>query len=247
MILKGKNVVITGCLKGIGRSTMELFARHGANVWACCQTPTEEFESHIREIAAATGASVVPVYFDLTESEQIKEGMKTIMSSKRSIDVLVNVAGLTHNSLFHMTTVESMRQLFEVDFFSQMLITQYITKLMVRQKSGNVINVASVTGIDGNPGQVAYSAAKAALIGATKTLAIELAEHNIRVNAVAPGVIRTDMTTSLAPDKLDELIRRVVMRRSGLPEEVANVMLFLASDLSSYVTGQVLRIDGGMQ
>jgi 3-oxoacyl-[acyl-carrier protein] reductase len=247
MILKDKNAVVTGCLKGIGRSTMEIFARQGANVWACCQAPSDEFESQAKELAQETGTLIIPVYFDLADSEQIKAGVKAIMSAKRSVDILVNVAGMTHNALFHMTTMESMRQVFEIDFFSQMLVTQYLTKLMVRQKSGSVINVSSVTGMDGNPGQVAYSAAKAALIGATKTLAAELAEHNIRVNAVAPGVIKTDMTADLAANKLDALVGKTKLGRSGLPEEVAKVMLFLASDLSSYMTGQVVRIDGGMR
>jgi 3-oxoacyl-[acyl-carrier protein] reductase len=146
-----------------------------------------------------------------------------------------------------MTSMEAMRQVFEIDFFSQMLVTQYLTKLMVRQKAGSVINVSSVTGMDGNPGQVAYGAAKAALIGATKTLAAELAEYNVRVNAVAPGVIKTDMTAALAANKMEVLVGKTKLGRPGLPEEVAKVMLFLASDLSSYVTGQVVRIDGGMR
>jgi 3-oxoacyl-[acyl-carrier protein] reductase len=247
MILEGKNAVITGCLKGIGRSTMEVFARNGANVWACCQAQNDEFESHVRKLAEETGRAIIPVYFDLVDSEQIKAGVKTIMSAKRTVDILVNVAGMTHNALFHMTTMEAMRQVFEIDFFSQMLLTQYITKLMVRQKAGSVINVASIAGIDGNHGQVAYSAAKAALIGATKTLALELAEHKVRVNAVAPGVIATGMTAELPRDKFDNLLAKTKLGRSGLPEEVASVMLFLASEMSSYVTGQVVRIDGGMQ
>jgi 3-oxoacyl-[acyl-carrier protein] reductase len=247
MILKGKNAVVTGCLKGIGRSTMEVFAREGANVWACCQSPSDEFESQAKELAQETGTSILPVYFDLADSEQIKAGVKTIMSAKCSVDVLVNVAGMTHNALFHMTSMDAMRQVFEIDFFSQMLVTQYLTKLMVRQKAGSVINVSSVTGMDGNPGQVAYGAAKAALIGATKTLAAELAEYNVRVNAVAPGVIKTDMTAALAANKMEVLVGKTKLGRPGLPEEVAKVMLFLASDLSSYVTGQVVRIDGGMR
>ena len=226
---------------------MEVFAREGANVWACCQSPSDEFESQAKELAQETGTSIHPVYFDLADSEQIKTGVKTIMSAKCSVDVLVNVAGMTHNALFHMTSMEAMRQVFEIDFFSQMLVTQYLTKLMVRQKAGSVINVSSVTGMDGNPGQVAYGAAKAALIGATKTLAAELAEYNVRVNAVAPGVIKTDMTAALAANKMEVLVGKTKLGRPGLPEEVAKVMLFLASDLSSYVTGQVVRIDGGMR
>lgn len=246
MLLAGKNVVITGCLKGIGRETMELFAQNGANIWACAQAQHQDFESHIEKLANENGVTITPVYFDLSDQEQIKSGMKSIMFAKQKIDVLVNIAGLTYNALFHMTPMEKMKYVFEIDFFSQILVTQYITKLMVRQKFGNVINISSIAGIDGNPGQVAYSSCKAALIGATKTLAAELAEFNIRVNAIAPGVIKTDMTSNLAPDALKRLMKKCVLNRPGMPGEVANVLLFLASDMSTYITGQVLRVDGGI-
>ncbi|KAF6625388.1 SDR family oxidoreductase [Paenibacillus sp. EKM208P] len=246
MLLKGKNAVITGCLRGIGKTTMELFAENGANIWACCQEKNEEFEAHILELSSRHGVVITPVYFDLMDSEQIKKAMKSILGSKMSIDVLVNIAGMTFNSLFSMTSIEKMKQVFEIDFFSQMLITQYITKSMVKQKSGSVINISSVAAIDGNRGQVAYSSAKAAFIGATKTLAIELGDYGIRVNAIAPGVIQTDMTNELASKDLHILTEKTNFKRSGNPLEVANVLLFLASDLSSYMTGQVLRVDGGM-
>ena len=246
MLLAGKNVVITGCLKGIGRETMELFAKNGANIWACAQTQNEEFESCIAKLANENSVTITPVYFDLSDQEQIKAGMKSIMSTKQKIDVLVNIAGLTYNALFHMTTMEKMKYVFEVDFFSQILVTQYITKIMMRQKFGNVINISSIAGIDGNPGQVAYSSCKAALIGATKTLAAELAEFNIRVNAIAPGVIKTDMTSDLPPQVLERLMKKSALHRPGMPAEVADVLLFLASDMSTYITGQVLRVDGGI-
>lgn len=246
MLLKGKNAVITGCLRGIGRTTMDVFAQNGANIWACCQAPDEEFENHIIDLQKENGVIITPVYFDLSDSEQIKAGMKTIMSAKQKVDVLVNIAGMTYNALFHMTTIEKMKYVFEIDFFSQILITQYITKIMLKQKSGSVINISSIAGIDGNPGQVAYSAAKAALIGATKTLSEELAEHNIRVNAIAPGVIKTDMTAELNQDKFDQLVAKSNLNRAGTPEEVAQTLLFLASDMSSYMTGQIIRVDGGI-
>lgn len=246
MLLKGKNAVITGCLKGIGRATMDVFAQNGSNIWACCQMPTAEFESHVKELAEANGVLIVPVYFDLSNYEQIKAGVRQIIADKRPVDVLVNIAGITHNALFHMTTMEKMKEVFEIDFFSQMLITQQLTRLMVRQKSGSVINIVSVAGLDGNPGQIAYSAAKAALVGATRTLAGELGGYGIRVNAVAPGVIQTDMTAVLPKEKFDELLSGSKLRRPGLPEEVARTLLFLASDKSAYITGQVIRVDGGM-
>jgi 3-oxoacyl-[acyl-carrier protein] reductase len=145
-----------------------------------------------------------------------------------------------------MTAMASMKRVFEINFFAQMQISQFASKLMVRQKSGSIIFVSSITALDGNPGQTSYSSSKAALLGATKTLATELAEHNIRVNAIAPGVIQTDMTAALPAQTYERLCARIPMKRAGLPSEVAGVMLFLASELSNYVTGQVLRIDGGI-
>lgn len=245
-LLEGKNAVITGCLKGIGRATMELFAQHRANIWACSQIKTDEFENRVSELAEAFDVSITPVYFDLSDHEQIKAGVRMILAEKRPVDVLVNIAGITYSALFHMTTIEKMKEVFEIDFFSQMLITQQLTRLMVRQKAGSVINIVSVAGLDGNPGQLAYSAAKAALIGATKTLAGELGGYGIRVNAVAPGVIQTDMTAAIPKAKIDGLLNGSKLHRSGLPEEVAQTLVFLASDLSEYITGQVIRVDGGM-
>jgi 3-oxoacyl-[acyl-carrier protein] reductase len=246
MLLQGKTALITGCLKGIGRDAMELFARQGANVWACCQHEDAAFEAASKQLAAETGATITPLYFDLASADQIKAAMKQVASAKQKIDILLNIAGITQDSLFQMTSMDSMRTVFEINFFSQMLITQYVTKLMARHKSGSVIIVSSITGMDGNPGQISYSASKAALIGATKTLASELAEHNIRVNAIAPGVIKTDMITHIPAELFQKLCARIPMGRVGLPSEVSGVMLFLASDLSSYITGQVLRIDGGI-
>jgi 3-oxoacyl-[acyl-carrier protein] reductase len=246
VLLRGKTALITGCLRGIGNVAMQLFAREGARVWAGCQRPDPEFEASVARLAAETGVPVTPLVFDMTDADQIKAAMKQVVAAKAPVDVLVNNAGMTLDSLFPMTSMESMHKVFEVNFFSHMLLTQYVSKLMMRQKSGSIINVSSITAIDGNPGQISYSASKSAFIGATRTLASELGEHGIRVNAVAPGVIKTDMTAAIPPEALERLSAGISMRRLGLPEEVARVMLFLASDLSSYVTGQVIRIDGGI-
>lgn len=246
MLLKGKNAVITGCLKGIGRSTMDLFAANGANIWACCQHEDAEFESHVRELAAENNVRITPLYFDLLDPEQVKSAAHAIRDAKVPVDVLVNIAGMTHDALFHMTTMEQMKKVFEVNFFSQMLLTQYITKYMLRQKSGSVINISSISAIDGNPGQLSYSASKAAIIGATKTLSAELAGSGIRVNAIAPGVIKTEMTEKMPPQVLAGLMVKSDLKHMGLPGEVSGVILFLASDLSSYITGQIIRVDGGI-
>jgi 3-oxoacyl-[acyl-carrier protein] reductase len=236
MLLQGKTALITGCLRGIGFDTMQLFAREGANVWACCQQEDAAFEAATKLLATETGVTITPLYFDLASAEQVKDAIKKVVAAKQKVDILLNIAGIAQDSLFHMTSMDSMRNVFEINFFSQMVITQYVTKLMARQKSGSVIMVSSITGIDGNPGQISYSASKAALIGAVKTLASELSEHNIRVNAIAPGVIKTEMLAHVPPEQLQKLCARIPMGRVGQASEVAGLLLFLASDLSSYVT-----------
>lgn len=246
MLLKGKNAVITGCLKGIGRSTLDLFAENGANIWACCQSESEEFEEHIKNISEKNDIWITPLYFDFLEPDQIKQAAKTIRESKMPVDILVNVVGMTQDALFHMMPMDMMRKIFEINFFSPMLFTQYITKSMARRGSGSVISISSISAIDGNPGQFAYSSSKAAIIGATKTLASELAPSGIRVNAIAPGVIETDMTARMPENVFKQFMAVSDLKRMGLPPEVANVILFLASDLSSFVTSQVIRVDGGI-
>jgi len=247
MLLTGKNAVITGCLRGIGKKTLETFAEQGANVWACAQHADEEFEKYCAELALRTGTWIKPIYFDFTNTDDIKAGLKAIVSDKQPVDVLVNVAGFTKDAIFHMTSMEQLKLIFEVNYFSQILITQYITKLMMRQKRGSVINIASISGIDGSHGQLAYSSSKAALIGATRTISRELAQHGIRVNAIAPGVIDTDMNAVVPANIIAGHVKGMSIQRMGGSSEVANAILFLASDLSSYMTGQIIRVDGGMK
>jgi 3-oxoacyl-[acyl-carrier protein] reductase len=247
MLLIGKNAVITGCLKGIGRATLETFAKNGSNVWACALAFDDEFEIYCQNLAKDNNVWIKPVYFDLTDQEQIKTGLRQIASDKLPVNILVNIAGMTKDALFHMIPMDQMKLIFEVNFFSQMYITQFITKLMVRQKSGSVINISSISAIDGSYGQLSYSSSKAALIGATKTLSIELADKGVRVNALAPGVIATDMVKIVPEETLSKHINQMKIKRLGRADEVSDAILFLASDLSDYITGQILRIDGGIK
>ena len=247
MLIKGKTAVITGCNRGIGKALLEVFAKNGANVWACVRKPDVDFTEYIKGLVAEIGVKIKPVYFDLQDSEQIKEGVKTIRSAKEPIDILVNNAGVIHTSLFQMTSIDKMREMFELNLFSQMLLTQQISKIMMRQKSGSIINLSSSAAIEANEGRTAYAASKSALITSTQVLSKELAGCGIRVNAIAPGLTQTDMMVESTPkDILANTLQRISMRRVGRPEEIAKTALFLASDLSSYMTGQVLRVDGGM-
>ena len=183
----------------------------------------------------------------MSDEEQIKSGVKTIKGTKEPVDILVNNAGAIFTALFQMTSMKILKEMFEINYFSQMLLTQYISRIMMRQKSGSIINISSSAALEGNEGRTGYASAKAAMITSTKVLAKELAPYNIRVNAVAPGLTQTEMMESSTPeDALKETLNRICMKRVGQPEEIANSVLFLASDLSSYMTSQVLRVDGGM-
>ncbi|ATG01584.1 3-oxoacyl-ACP reductase [Lelliottia amnigena] len=246
MLLAGKTAVITGCLQGIGQATLVAFARQGANLFACVQQEDEAFLAFIRDLSEEHGVSITPVSFDLLDDASIKNAAMTIQKAKQPIDILVNVAGITLDALFPMVTLAQMQKTFTINFFSQMVFTQYMTRLMLRNKRGSIINIASISGLDGNVGQLSYSASKAAMVAATKTLSAELAPQGIRVNAVAPGVIKTAMTENLPESVVAKKMAAAAISRPGLAEEVANTLCWLASDAASYVTGQVIRVDGGI-
>lgn len=247
MLLKGKNVIITGCARGIGQSMLELFTANGANVWACARKPTNEFEKRVENLAQEFGVKVTPIYFDFQNEQEMKASVKTIMSAKEKVDILINNAGITYNALFQMTTMEELRKVFEVNFFSQVMFTQYIVKLMIRSGAGSIVNIASSAALDGNSGRSAYGASKASMICVTKALAEELAEYKIRVNAIAPGITKTEMVdASMTAQVIQQTIQNTSLKRIGKPSEIASVALFLASDMASYLTGQVIRVDGGM-
>lgn len=247
MLLSGKNAIITGAAGGIGKATVEYFAANGANVWACELRAGEQFERDMADIADKYGVWIEIVYFDVSDEEQVKEAIKQIRSKKCSIDILANVAGIAAASTsFHMTDMAKMKKVFEINFFALTLLTQYVSRLMLRQNYGSIVNIASIAGIDGDPAQYEYAASKAAVIGGTKKLARELAPYNIRVNAIAPGMIQTDMGAKIEDNLRDEILSKVMMKRMGKPEEIAHAIAFVASDMASYMTGQVIRVDGGM-
>ena len=247
-MLTGKNAVITGTLQGIGKASLEFFTSNGANVWACAQRQDDAFEAYCKELEAKYGVWVKPVYFDLTDADAIKAAVKTIQKDKQPVDALVNIAGMARDAIFHMVSMETMKLVFEVNFFSQIQFSQYITKLMLRNPNpSSVVFVSSISAIDGNAGQLAYGSSKAALIGAMKTMSKELASKGIRVNAIAPGVIDTDMNKVVPQEVIDEKIKTMDIKRLGKPSEVASTIAFLCSDLSRHITGQTIRIDGGIK
>ena len=246
MLLQQKTAIITGCNRGIGKAVLEIFSENGADIFACVRKESDEFSDATARLAEKAGVSITPVYFDFAESEQVKAGIKTIISSKKQIDILVNNAGVASGSFFHMTSLQDLKQVFEINFFSQIPFTQGISRYMSRFKAGSIINIASTAGLIGDAGMTSYGSSKAALMLATKTMATELGVMNIRVNAIAPSITKTDMFDQMEEKARDKLIESSALKRPAEAAEVANVALFLASDLSSFITGQVLRVDGGL-
>ena len=217
-------------------------------MWACALKPSVDFEEFCKDLESKNSVWVKPIYFDLTNSDEIKAAVKSIQSTKQPIDALINIAGMAKDAIFHMVSMDTMKLVFEVNYFSQILFSQYITKLMLRNPNpSSVVFVSSISAIDGNAGQLAYGSSKAALIGAMKTMSKELASKGIRVNAIAPGVINTDMNKVVPQEIIDEKIKTMDIKRMGEASEVASVLAFLASDLSKHITGQVIRIDGGIK
>ncbi len=247
MLLKNKNAVITGCNKGIGKKVLEVFSANQANIFACVRNTSDDFVKFTSDLQKRYNNKINIIKLDLSNETNLKTAAQEIISKNIPIHILVNNAASIHTALFQMTPLSKLKEIFEIDFFSQSLFTQLILKSMIKNKSGSIIHVSSSSAIDGNEGRSAYLTAKAALIAQSKVLSREVGHFNIRVNSIAPGLTNTEMMTKNTDKKMITNIEQLTsLKRIGEPQEIANVVLFLASDLSSYVTGQVIRADGGM-
>lgn len=247
-LLRGKNAIITGARRGIGRATLEVFAKEGANIWACARKQDEIFEEDIAVIAQKFGVWIKPIYFDLADEDAMKNAIRTIQSEKLPVDALVNNAGIIKSSSsFFMTSTAQIRDVIEVNLIAQITLTQYVSRLMARMNTrGSIIFLSSIAGLDGNPAQLEYVASKSAISGVVKKLVLEFGNMGIRVNGIAPGIISTDMGNEMSEDLAKETLEKTAMKRKGSPEEIANVIAFIASDLSNGINGQIIRVDGGM-
>ncbi len=245
-ILREKTIIVTGTARGIGKKMVETFASFGADVVACARTETPAHREYCGQMADSHKVRIIPLYFELTDADQLKNAVKKIRGMGLAVDGLVNNAGITSNALFQMTGMDEARRQMEVNFFGPFLFTQYISKLMVRNQKGSIVNIASTAALDGNSGKAAYGASKAALLTMTLCVSGELAAGGIRANVICPGITETDMA-----DTLPEDIRRTqkeysFLKKTAAPEDIAKTAAFLLSDASSYITGQVIRVDGGM-
>lgn len=244
-LLNQKVCLVTGTSRGIGQRIAERFAEEGGIVYANARQKDclEEWACGINRKASG---KIFPLYFDITNSEEIKQTIIRLKKEQGRIDVLVNNAGIISNDPIGMITKDSVRNMFEVNVFGLLELTQYvITKFMMKQRNGSIINIASITGVEGSRGQIAYSASKGAVISLTKSMAQELAVHSIRVNAVAPGMVDTGRLRVELKNEYSGNVPPIGMGRLGRTEEIADACLYFAQDTSSYTTGQILIVSGG--
>ncbi|RIU96601.1 3-oxoacyl-[acyl-carrier-protein] reductase [Oceanobacillus picturae] len=245
MMLQGKNALVTGASRGIGREIALELARQGANV-AVNFSGNEAKAQQVVEEIKAIGRKAIKVQADVANETSVKEMVKEVIGEFGTLDILVNNAGVTRDNLLMRMKEEEFDQVINTNLKGVFVCTKAVTRQMMKQKAGQIINVSSIVGVSGNPGQANYVAAKAGVIGLTKTTAKELASRNIRVNAVAPGFISTDMTDALTDEQQAGMLDMIPLGKLGKPEEVAKVVRFLASEDASYITGQTIHIDGGM-
>ncbi len=246
MLVKGKNVLVTGGAQGIGLEMVLIFLRNGASVWYIDLQQGDSFPEY-QELAAANGARAVFKAGNVADEEAITAVAREILAESGGIDVLVNNADITRDGLSFRMSAKDWNDVIAINLTSAFYLSKVVVQdMFMKKRPGSVVNVASIVGVIGNGGQVNYSASKAGLIGFTKSLAREVATRNIRVNAIAPGFIQTRMTDKLNEEQKKALSSQIPMGRLGQPEDVAKAALFLASDLSSYITGHVVHVTGGL-
>jgi 3-oxoacyl-[acyl-carrier protein] reductase len=244
-LLENKNVIITGGSRGIGKAIAEKFAQHGANIVFTCIKMSEDSLVLAKNLENL-GVKAKAYESDASDFESALKLAENVFNDFGSIDVLVNNAGITKDNLLLRMSEEDFNDVMKVNMNSVFNNTKAVLRQMLKQKNGSIINLSSVVGVKGNAGQSNYSSSKAAIIGFTKSVALELGSRNIRCNAIAPGFIETEMTRALQQDQINEWAESIPLKRSGKAEDVANTSLFLASDMSSYITGQVMNVCGGM-
>jgi 3-oxoacyl-[acyl-carrier protein] reductase len=243
-VLEGKVALITGGARGIGKEIAILFARNGSNI-AICDVNLEEAEKTIKEIEGL-GREGIAFKVDVTNSSQVQDMVDKILDKFNKVDILINNAGITKDNLLLRMSEEEWDKVIAVNLKGTFVCTKFISKVMLKQRFGKIVNLASIIGIMGNAGQANYAASKAGIIGLTKSVAKELSSRNICVNAIAPGFIMTDMTAKLPEEVQKKMLSVIPLGRFGEAKDVADLALFLSSESSSYITGQVIQVDGGM-
>lgn len=244
MLLEQKITLVTGCSRGIGRAIMERFTEEGAVVYANARTE-HSLDEALSQMKKEQVSRVIPMYFDIRDKDALKRSVMLIKKEHGYLDVLVNNAGIMEDALLQMVEDKTISDVFETNVYAVIHMTQMALRLMSRRKKGSIINLASIVGERGNKGQTVYAASKGAMSSLTKTWAREFVGDGIRVNAVAPGNIDTALYRSIGEERIKESISQIGLGRLGSPKEVADAAVFLASDMSSYITGEILGVNGG--
>lgn len=244
-LLEGKNAIITGGSRGIGKGIAMVFAQHGANV-AFTYASSVEAANELEKELTGLGVKAKGYKSNAAKFDECEELIKNVASDFGSIDILINNAGITKDNLLMRMSEEDFDQVIEVNLKSVFNMTKAVQRTMLKQRNGSIINMSSVVGVKGNAGQANYAASKAGIIGFSKSMALELGSRNIRTNVIAPGFIETEMTGKLDEKTVEGWRESIPLKRGGTPEDIANACVFLASDLSSYITGQVIQVNGGM-
>lgn len=244
-MLTGKTALVTGASRGIGRAIALELAKNGVNV-AVNYAGSEDRAQAVAGEIEQLGVKAIKIQADVSNEADVKAMVKEVISTFGSLDILVNNAGITRDNLLMRMKIDEFNEVIQTNLTGAFICTKAVTRQMMKQKAGRIINIASIVGVTGNAGQANYTAAKAGVIGLTKTTAKELASRNILVNAVAPGFISTDMTDQLTDEQKQGMLDLIPLAKLGNPEDVAKAVRFLASDDASYITGQTLHIDGGM-
>jgi len=245
MLLTGKKALVTGSSRGIGRKIVETFLSEGAAVWGLCSHPSDA-RADLETFASSHSVEFHEICADAGNAVQLSDIVKAALSESGGFDILVNNAGITKDGLSFRMKMEDWQKVLDVNLTAVFVTSQIVSNDMIHRKSGSIINMSSIVGIHGGAGQVNYSASKAGLIGYTKSLAKETGSRGVRVNAVAPGYIETDMTKAVNEKAREAWLGQIPLKRPGHTSDVANAVLFFASDMSTYITGQVLGVDGGL-
>jgi 3-oxoacyl-[acyl-carrier protein] reductase len=245
MLLLNKKALVTGSSRGIGRGIVEMFIKNGCEVWGLCSKPSSA-KDELEKLASENNTKFHEICADVGDAEQVTSVVKAALTEAGGFDVLVNNAGITRDGLSFRMKLDDWNDVLRINLTSSFLICQIVSNDMIRRKSGSIINMSSIVGLHGQGGQVNYAASKGGLIAYSKALSKEVGSRGVRVNCIAPGFIETDMTAVLKPELQQAMIDSVPLKRAGKTEDVAGAALFLASDLSTYITGQVIGVDGGL-
>ena len=246
-MLKGKNAFITGCNRGIGKAILDKLMSYNANIYCAIKKKDNDFSEYLESYNKNSGSRAELIVLDLSDANHIKDSIEILYKKKEKIDILINNAGIADGALFEMTSIKTMKDVFEINFFSQIQLTQLLLRFMKKSDSGCIVNIGSVSGLTPERGTISYGSSKAALMFATKVMANELSRFNIRVNAIAPSLIKTDMLDQMDDKSVTKILDQTYSGKIGEAQDIADLVMYLVSSSAKFINGQIIRVDGGMR